>query len=67
MAGTGFQPAYLPLGIGVSMPRFIMLLLHLLLTLPAAAQAPGTVVKDCPECPEMVVIPAGFTRLCGVR
>jgi hypothetical protein len=24
---------------------------------------PGTVVKDCPECPEMVVVPAGYTRL----
>jgi formylglycine-generating enzyme required for sulfatase activity len=63
MAGTGFQPAYLPLGIEVSMLRSIIVLLHLLLALPAAAQAPGTVLRDCPECPEMVVIPAGYTRL----
>src|SRR5438105_14697940 len=29
---------------------------------PAAAtseRAPGTVFRDCPDCPEMVVIPAG--------
>jgi formylglycine-generating enzyme required for sulfatase activity len=63
MAGTGFEPAYLPLGIEVSMLRSIMLLLHLLLVLPAAAQAPGTVLRDCPECPEMVVLPASYTRL----
>ncbi len=25
-----------------------------------SAIAPGTVFRDCPECPEMVVIPAGF-------
>jgi formylglycine-generating enzyme len=31
------------------------------LPLPAAegAQAPGAVFRDCPDCPEMVVIPAG--------
>jgi formylglycine-generating enzyme len=26
---------------------------------PAAAQSPGSVFRDCPECPEMVVIPGG--------
>jgi formylglycine-generating enzyme required for sulfatase activity len=25
----------------------------------ADAQAPGTVFRDCPDCPEMVVVPAG--------
>ena len=34
-----------------------------LLALPAMAQAPGTVLRDCPECPEMVIVPAGYTRL----
>lgn len=28
-------------------------------TVPAAAQVAGGAFKDCPECPEMVVIPAG--------
>jgi len=28
-------------------------------TAPAAAQPAGSVFKDCPDCPEMVVIPAG--------
>jgi len=27
---------------------------------------PGTTFKDCPECPEMVVIPAGSFRMGGV-
>ncbi|MDP6526712.1 MAG: formylglycine-generating enzyme family protein [Kiritimatiellia bacterium] len=30
---------------------------------PTTAQTPGTVFKDCPECPEMVVIPAGSFRM----
>ncbi len=45
------------------MLRSLALIFVLLLAMPAAAQAPGTVVKDCPECPEMVVVPAGYTRL----
>src|SRR5436305_10409346 len=28
-------------------------------TVPTSGRAPGTVLRDCPECPEMVVIPAG--------
>ncbi len=28
-------------------------------TSPAASRLPGTSFRDCPECPEMVVIPAG--------
>ncbi len=27
------------------------------------AQTPGTVFRDCPECPEMVVVPAGSFRM----
>ena len=34
-----------------------------LLSLPAMAQAPGTVLRVCAECPEMGVAPAGYTRL----
>jgi formylglycine-generating enzyme required for sulfatase activity len=45
------------------MLRSLVLIFALLLAMPAAAQAPGTVVKDCRECPEMVVVPAGSTRL----
>jgi formylglycine-generating enzyme required for sulfatase activity len=30
-----------------------------LLSFSASAQAPGTTFKDCPTCPEMVVVPAG--------
>ena len=30
---------------------------------PTTAQTPGTVFKDCPECPEMVVIPAGSFKM----
>jgi formylglycine-generating enzyme required for sulfatase activity len=41
----------------------LAVLLALLLALPATAQAPGTVLRDCVECPEMVVVPAGYTRL----
>ncbi|GAB6052893.1 formylglycine-generating enzyme family protein [Magnetospira thiophila] len=44
--------------------RFCWLILGFMLgVLPAAASAaalkPGDVFKDCPDCPEMVVIPAG--------
>src|SRR5437868_13793075 len=28
-------------------------------TVPTSGRAPGTVLPECPECPEMVVIPAG--------
>src|SRR5438874_11943071 len=28
-------------------------------TVPTSGRAPGAVLRDCPECPEMVVIPAG--------
>lgn len=28
-------------------------------TAPSGSQAPGTVFRDCPDCPEMVVVPAG--------
>jgi formylglycine-generating enzyme required for sulfatase activity len=45
------------------MLRSLILIFALLLAMPAAAQAPGAVVKDCPECPEMVVVPEGYTRL----
>lgn len=45
------------------MPRILIVLLALLLALPAMAQAPGAVLRDCAECPEMVVVPAGYTRL----
>lgn len=31
----------------------------LLVAAPSFAQAPGTVIRDCAECPELVVIPAG--------
>jgi len=34
-----------------------------LLSLPAMAQALGTALRDCAECPEMVVVPVGHTRL----
>lgn len=30
-----------------------------LVAAPSFAQAPGTVIRDCAECPELVVIPAG--------
>src|SRR5262245_17885429 len=30
-----------------------------LFSLTASAQAPGTSFKDCPTCPDMVVVPAG--------
>jgi formylglycine-generating enzyme required for sulfatase activity len=49
------------------MLRSLVFIFALLLAMPAAAQAPGTVVKDCPECPEMVVVPAGYTRLASGR
>ena len=45
------------------MLRILAVLLALLLALPATAQALGTVLRDCAECPEMVVIPAGAMRL----
>ncbi len=32
-----------------------------------ARLAPGTVFRDCPECPEMVVVPAGTTWLASGR
>ena len=31
------------------------------------AMGPGTVFRDCPECPEMVVVPAGQTYLASGR
>jgi formylglycine-generating enzyme required for sulfatase activity len=49
------------------MLRSLILIFALLLAMPAAAQAPGAVVKDCPECPELVVVPAGYTRLASGR
>jgi formylglycine-generating enzyme required for sulfatase activity len=49
------------------MLRSLILIFALLLAMPATAQAPGAVVKDCRECPEMVVVPAGSTRLASGR
>ena len=37
----------------------IIVLLLSLSAAPALAQSPGSVFKDCADCPEMVVIPAG--------
>ncbi len=37
----------------------IILTMALPIRLPASAEAPGRVFKDCPDCPDMVVIPAG--------
>jgi formylglycine-generating enzyme required for sulfatase activity len=45
------------------MLRIAALLLNFLISMSAIAQAPGTVLRDCAECPEMVVVPAGYTRL----
>ncbi len=45
------------------MIRTMTLLFALLLAIPAMAQSPGAVLRDCAECPEMVVIPAGYARL----
>jgi hypothetical protein len=41
--------------------KAVVLLLPAAIALHAAAAArePGAVFKDCPECPEMVVLPAG--------
>jgi formylglycine-generating enzyme required for sulfatase activity len=36
-----------------------LILLLMLSAAPAFAQGPGSVFKDCADCPEMVVIPAG--------
>jgi len=30
---------------------------------PTTAQTPGTAFRDCPECPEMVVVPAGSFQM----
>lgn len=32
-------------------------------TVAGSARVPGTVFRDCPDCPEMVVIPAGSFRM----
>lgn len=34
-------------------------MLALLWPAPAAAQSPGSLFRDCPACPEMIVLPAG--------
>ena len=48
------------------MVRFALFFVALL-SLPAMAQAPGVVLRDCAECPEMVVVPAGYTRFASGR
>ena len=46
----------------LKIPSIILIVLSALITMPAFAQnnlKPGKTFRDCPDCPEMVVIPAG--------
>ncbi len=43
--------------------RRLFILLSLVAASPALAQVPGTVLKDCDTCPELVVVPPGSFRM----
>lgn len=55
------QPACFFKGGDVRTSLLPLFLISVLASFPAHAQveAPGTVFRDCPDCPEMVVIPPG--------
>ena len=56
----------LPVGYGAKALRWACFLL-VLLPLVAWGRSPGDTFRDCPECPEMVVLPGGqFGRLFAV-
>jgi formylglycine-generating enzyme required for sulfatase activity len=43
-------------------PSAVFIIMYAFITIPASSQTklkPGETIKDCPDCPEMVVIPAG--------
>jgi formylglycine-generating enzyme required for sulfatase activity len=58
MRGKVFSNSWCSVGVALSLAVCVTALLGSV----ASAQAPGTVLRDCAECPEMVVIPAGTMR-----
>lgn len=43
--------------------RYLMITFLVVMTTAAIAQNPGSTFRDCPECPEMVVIPEGSFQM----